>query len=97
MFSIKSLVLFSAAICLASCSRVPNVNVLDAETNAITPFASTKCTKPNADGENCDEKQCTKDVQSDCKSFANKCLEFGHKYEGTADGGTCSRVSTPNS
>jgi hypothetical protein len=33
-------------------------------------------------------KTCKKDDKSNCQQFAGACLNTGHHYAGTADGGT---------
>ena len=59
---------------------------------ATVVYATTECTAPNSDGVRCNKKTCKQDKVSDCSEFASGCLEYGNYYQGSKDGGTCSRV-----
>jgi hypothetical protein len=41
---------------------------------------------------NCLKKSCKKDSEGDCRTYAGYCLDAGHHWSGTSDGGACSRV-----
>lgn len=41
---------------------------------------------------NCVKKSCKKDDEGDCRTYAGYCLDAGHHWNGTSDGGTCSKV-----
>jgi hypothetical protein len=64
--------------------------------NSTVVYATTECTVKNPNGtegvDYCNVKTCKKDAASDCKVFAGACLDTGHHYSGTSDGGTCTRV-----
>lgn len=79
---------------VTACERGSTVNVLDQSTEGQVIYATTKCETPNADGVRCDKKHCNKDAESDCFDFAKACLDSGHSYTGTKDGGTCERVAS---
>ena len=77
---------------MSACSKAPNLNVMDQDTKTEPIYATTECVAGNPDGKRCDKKTCKADKDSDCQEFAKGCLEYGNHYNGTAEGGTCSRV-----
>lgn len=94
----RRLALWALAVALmsatAACARMPGKggpDVLAGESGAVV-YATTKCEVGNPDGVRCDKKTCKADEKGDCKAFAAGCLEYGNYYQGSADGGTCSRV-----
>ena len=74
----------------AACDRRPGVNVLDQDTTGQV-LATTECTVKNPNG-TCNVKTCKEDAKSNCLQFANACMDTGHHYSGTKEGGTCTRV-----
>lgn len=52
---------------------------------------TVQCLEPVSDG-TCNKKTCKKDSKSDCTEFGTNCIKYDHKYEGTKDEGTCTRV-----
>ena len=66
---------------------------------ATTIGRTLQCTSQSADG-TCNAKKCTKSkegmaeygVPEDCASYAGACIDAGHKWTGTKEGGTCERV-----
>jgi hypothetical protein len=46
------------------------------------------CTNWDSERNRCNVKTCKQDEKSDCKDFAAACLDTGHHYSGTAEGGT---------
>jgi hypothetical protein len=73
-------------------SGMRGVKVLDVDNGPTPVFKTTKCTVPNSDGVSCNVKTCKADDASNCGSFATACMDSGHHYSGTNDGGTCTRV-----
>ena len=93
-FASRIVSFLSGAILLgvAGCDLVDDrTDVLDQSKDQVV-FATTECVVPNPDGQRCDKKTCKKDERSDCADFARKCLDNDHHYQGTNDGGACSRV-----
>ncbi|MGH6706157.1 MAG: hypothetical protein ACREB1_05035 [Sphingomicrobium sp.] len=68
----------------------PAVDVLGVE-ETKTIAMTVNCLEKVSDG-TCNKKTCKKDAESDCKEFATGCINSDHKYEGTGDEGTCTRV-----
>jgi hypothetical protein len=88
---------FALVLLLCGCEAAPeteNLDVLTEESGDQVIFATTNCTVPNSDGVRCDEKTCKADQEGDCKEFANACINSDHKYEGTGQEGTCTRVAS---
>lgn len=83
---------FALLLALGACTKTPNnVDALAANLSESVAFQH-ECVGPkNADG-TCNKATCKKDAESDCDLFSTSCLRAGHKYEGTNDGGTCTRV-----
>ncbi len=85
-------------IVAAGCSRSSEPKGGDVLSNqdSTAVYATTECTVKNPSGtegvDYCNVKTCKKDAESDCKVFADACLDTGHQYSGTSDGGTCTRV-----
>lgn len=95
----KRLVFVLAVIIAATgCSRsmAPKGSDVLSGQHSTVVYATTECTVKNPNGtegvDYCNVKTCKKDAESDCKAFANACLDTGHSYSGTSDGGTCTRV-----
>ena len=75
---------------LTACERAPQRDVLaDQGTKAIA--MTVNCVEKVSDG-TCNKKTCKKDARSDCADFGAACIKSDHKYEGTKDEGTCTRV-----
>ena len=78
---------------LSGCAAMRDgTKVMDTNNIPVTVYATTECTKPNSDGVRCNVKTCKADAASDCGKFATACMDSGHYYAGTNDGGTCTRV-----
>lgn len=79
-----------ASLALAACQRAPQPDILaDQDSEALAMAVS--CVDEVSNG-SCNKKICKKDPDSDCAAFGAACIRSGHKYEGTRDEGTCSRV-----
>ena len=79
-----------ASLALAACQRAPQPDILaEQETEALE--RTVNCVEKVADG-SCNKKVCKRDSQSGCANFGAACIRSGHKYEGTRDEGTCTRV-----
>jgi hypothetical protein len=79
---------------LTACEWGSTPDVLGAAKEGQVVYATTQCVTPNADGVRCDKKTCKTDAQSNCKVFAEACMDTGHSYNGTHSEGTCTRVAT---
>lgn len=79
-----------ASLALAACQRAPQPDVL-ADQERKTLATTVNCVAKVSDG-TCNKKICRKDPESDCAAFGAACLRSDHKYEGTRDEGTCTRV-----
>ena len=79
-----------AVVALAGCQRAPQRDVL-AEQGTKAAATIVNCVEKVSDG-TCNRKTCKKDKRSDCAAFGAACVKSGHKYEGTRDEGTCTRV-----
>lgn len=88
----RALAVLLALAVLAACSPMRGVKVLDTDNGPQPVFLTTKCTVPHRDGVRCNVKTCRADTESHCGDFAKACMDSGHHYAGTNDGGTCTRV-----
>lgn len=85
-----------SALCLVlavtACEKVPaqGGDVLG-ESRDTAVAMTVQCLEPVSDG-TCNKKTCKKDRDSDCADFGKACIDSDHKYEGTKDEGTCTRV-----
>ena len=79
-----------AGLALAACQRASQPDVL-AEQGSKAVAMSVNCVEKVSDG-TCNKKTCKKDARSDCANFGAACIKSDHKYEGTKDEGTCTRV-----
>jgi hypothetical protein len=85
------------AAALAACSKqaVPDAGSLEGDVlgadKGTTIAMTVNCLEPVSDG-TCNKKTCKKDETSDCADFGAACIKSDHKYEGTKDEGTCTRV-----
>lgn len=61
------------------------------EAAAGTIRRTLNCEAKDSEG-NCLQKSCKKDDQGDCRTYAGYCLDAGHHWSGTNDGGKCSVV-----
>jgi hypothetical protein len=70
-------------------------NVMETTTATSGSTARTfECQSKNADG-SCNVKQCTQGpggATFDCASYASACVNAGHQWSGTKEGGKCTRV-----
>ena len=87
-------------LALAGCTggapdRPASVDEVFTDASSQTWSARTfTCLEQDANG-NCDKKTCKQGpggAEFDCGSWAKACLDTGHHYEGTKEGGTCTRV-----
>lgn len=79
-----------ASLALAACQRAPQPDILaDQESKALA--MTVDCVEKVADG-SCNKKICKRDSESDCAAFGTACIRSDHRYEGTRDEGTCTRV-----
>jgi hypothetical protein len=86
---------FVLVFLMSGCETSPEalgVDILSQATGEQVVFATTECVSTHPDGVQCNKKTCKADETSDCKQFANACLDSGHHYAGTSEGGACSRV-----
>jgi hypothetical protein len=88
----RTVSLIGLLLIVSACERgsAPAGDVLGADQTKVIAM-TTQCLEPVSDG-TCNKKTCKKDEESDCKEFANGCINSDHKYEGTGDEGTCTRV-----
>ena len=78
-------------VAIAACNPKGGPDIL--QDNKVTTVArETQCTVGNPDGVRCDRKTCKKDQRSDCTDFADRCVKYGHTYEGDNDSGECIRA-----
>jgi hypothetical protein len=95
--SLRVLVIITGATLLlaTACSQQPQrgSDVLDQDMSGWVVFATTECVEQTSDGKACNKRTCKKDDKSDCMELATNCLQNGHKYQGTSEAGTCSRVN----
>jgi len=82
----------SAVLFLAACTKSPHNDPLGSTKTSGVIYATTECVAAHPDGVQCNKKTCKKDAQSDCSDFASACLNSGHYYSGSNDGGACSRI-----
>lgn len=80
-------------LALTACERQqdqPGIDVLS-QSKGGAIGRTVNCLEPVSDG-TCNKKTCKKDAVSDCADFGAACIKSDHKYEGTRDEGTCTRV-----
>jgi hypothetical protein len=78
---------------LAGCTKTTGLgDPLGTAKTGTVVYATTQCVAAHPDGVQCNKKTCAKDSKSDCAEFASACLNSGHYYAGSNDGGTCSRI-----
>jgi hypothetical protein len=85
----RSALLIALAFVIAGCfgaSERPPVDPLSDAARSGVIFIENVCTK-EINGK-CVVATCKQDKTSDCRRFANGCLDTGHHYTGTAAGGT---------
>ena len=85
----RNFLLVALVLALCGCARMqdqPGADVL-AEERTDVVFATTECTVKGENG-TCNVKTCKTDDKSNCQQFAGACLDTGHHYSGTAEGGT---------
>jgi hypothetical protein len=84
--------ILSAALVLGACSpqEPPKVDPMN-EGAGGTIRRTLTCEAKDAAG-NCLKKSCKKDDQGDCRTYAGYCLDAGHHWSGTSDGGACSVI-----
>ena len=92
--ALRSCFALAMFILLGACAKSHHAgDVLGtAKPGTTVVYATTECTAPNSDGVRCNKKTCKQDKESDCQEFAKGCLEYGNYYQGTSEGGACSRV-----
>ena len=62
------------------------------ETKGLTAVPRTlTCVATSSSGE-CLKKTCRKDDQGDCATYAGYCVNAGEHWNGTSDGGACTKV-----
>lgn len=81
---------FSLLFALAACERPPQIDVLGEDKSSVIAM-TVNCVEKVSNG-TCNKKTCKKDAKSDCADFGAACIKSDHKYEGTRDEGTCTRV-----
>ena len=82
--------LLMGVLLISACDMAPAADVLGVD--QTTAIAKTvNCLEKVSDG-TCNKKTCKKDAQSNCEEFGTNCIKSDHKYEGTKDEGTCTRV-----
>ena len=67
-----------------------NINPLTSY-GAANPYFEMQCTVKAKDG-SCLKVTCKADAQSNCSDFASGCLNHDGYYQGSGDGGTCSKI-----
>lgn len=88
---LRSLSAFCLVLASTACEKAPAQTDVLAESRDVAVGRTVQCTEPVSDG-TCNEKTCKKDARSDCADFGKACIDGDHKYEGTRDEGTCTRV-----
>ena len=82
-------------VMLAACGRGNAAgDVFTQQTEPGSSARTFECTERGANGE-CDKNKCTQGpggAEYDCGNFGKDCIDAGHHYNGTKQGGTCSRV-----
>ena len=79
------------ALTLAACDKRTGFDVLGPQKTSGAIAMTVKCLEPVSDG-TCNKKTCKQDAKSDCADFGAACIKSDHKYEGTKEDGTCTRV-----
>ncbi len=72
----------------------PNVDVFSDRPESGTSSRTFTCTSKNADG-TCNVNECKQGpggATFDCASYAAACVDAGHHWNGTREGGKCTRV-----
>jgi hypothetical protein len=84
-------VIFVSMTLLCSCAtgrNVRGVDVMDENPRGQVIYNTRNCTNWDAERQRCNVKTCRQDASSDCQQFAAACLDTGHHYSGTKEGGT---------
>ena len=84
----------SANARLKNISFDPTVDVFAQRTEGGSSARTFECTSKNADG-TCNVNECKQGpggATFDCASFAAACVDAGHHWSGTKEGGKCTRV-----
>jgi hypothetical protein len=79
---------------LKNISFDPTTDVFTQRTEGGSSSRTFECTSKNADG-TCNVNECKQGpggATFDCASFAAACIDAGHHWSGTKEGGKCTRV-----
>ena len=79
---------------LKNVSFDPTTDVFTQRTEGGSSSRTFECTSKNADG-TCNVNECKQGpggATFDCASFAAACIDAGHHWSGTKEGGKCTRV-----
>ena len=89
----RDIIAFATLLASGACSKPPPYQDALA-TKSTAPVAFTvECVGESTDHICATKSKCTKDADSDCKMYANACIDGGHTYEGNRNGGTCTRAT----
>lgn len=88
---LKSIV--AVMLVLSACERgePQRVDPLGETDGTKTIARILTCNAKDSEG-NCVQKTCKKDDQGDCATYAGYCIDADHHWNGTRDGGTCSKI-----
>ena len=101
MIAMRMAAVFGLLLTLTGCrERAPGRQVTDTEifTDAASQTWTARtftCLETGANGQ-CDKKTCKQGpggAEFDCGGWGKDCIDAGHKYEGTKEEGTCTRVT----
>jgi len=77
-----------------SISPDPNIDLFSEQPQSGSSARTFTCTSKNPDG-TCNVKECKQGpggATFDCASYASACVNAGHHWNGTKEGGKCTRV-----
>jgi hypothetical protein len=79
-------------LALAACSKSDSkLDPFAKDEKGFAAYTHECIGEMTADGICKTKSKCTKDADSNCKLYIDGCIDGGHYYEGTIDGGTCTR------
>ncbi len=81
-----------AALLLVACGPHEPQKVDPMSEDAAGTLRRTLTCEAKDSAGNCLKKSCKKDDQGDCRTYAGFCLDHGHHWSGTSDGGACSVI-----
>lgn len=76
---------------LTACVANPPVAVNPFTTTGQTPYFTSQCDVKTSGGE-CVKASCKADAQSNCNDWVAGCLSHDGYFQGSSEGGTCSKI-----